>query len=106
MDKPKIRARGRRSAPSDKVIEQYAEQIIAAQAEKVALEMQLERQRDTVAMIVDQAMDAGVATNYIGSLLTSPDKPDGLTRQGVYKLVSDRVDHRNGKPSSNGTGRR
>jgi hypothetical protein len=83
---------GRRPAADPAVIEQHSALIKEAVRHKEDCERQLNAAYTEIAKRCNDAMQDGVQTNFIAEELL------GVTRQAVYKLVSERVD---GKPSRN-----
>lgn len=92
------RQRGRRPTPDQRKVRVHEKAIKAAQEERLERVAELDEATDKLAAAIEAAIDDSVATNSIGTWITSPDKPDGISRQMVYKLLS-RGDT---KPSSNG----
>jgi hypothetical protein len=92
------RTRGRRPTPDGRKVKAHEEAIRAAQSELLEAEREVDRKRDQLAEAVENAIDDSVATNVIGTWIVSPKKPDGISRQMVFKLLT-RNDE---KPSSNG----
>ena len=104
---PPQRPRGRRARATDQHQSGYEKRIRAAQAKRLKITDDLEAAVVELATVISEAMRDGVGTSEIGTWLISPDKPKGVTRQQVYKLVHERVDGvsmrqrkeaRNGRP--------
>jgi len=97
---------GRRRPTPQRNISAAEREIRAAQQKRLEAEAALEAKVSELAHLIDHHMKDGVGTTEIGTWLVSPRKPKGVTRQQVYKLVAERVDHkdmRSPKPAdSNG----
>lgn len=91
---PPKRPRGRRTAASADHQSSYEKRIRAKQSKRLKLMDDLEQAVIELAEEISSATRDGVGTAEIGTWLTSPDKPKGVTRQQVYKLVAERVDHK------------
>lgn len=89
---PPQRPRGRRSAASQQHQSGYEKRIRAAQEKRLKIASDLEASVVELAETISEAMKDGVGTSEIGTWLISPEKPKGVTRQQVYKLVAERVD--------------
>jgi hypothetical protein len=97
MADTKTRHPGRRPAADPAVVEHHADLIRAVLAEETAHDKERQKILDRKAKAIDAAMKAGVQTNYIAEELLD------VSRQAVYKLVAERIDHKKPKPKSNGT---
>lgn len=91
---PPQRPRGRRTAATADHQSAYEKRIRAKQEKRLAAAAALEASVVELAEEISAATRDGVGTAEIGTWLTSPDKPNGVTRQQVYKLVAERVDHK------------
>lgn len=89
---PPERHRGRRSAPSPQVQSKAEREIRALQDQRNDLLEDLDAKLTQLAVKISEHMKEGVGTAEIGTWLTSEQKPQGVTRQQVYKLVAERVD--------------
>lgn len=89
---PPERHRGRRSAPTPQVQSKAEREIRALQDERNDLIDDTDAKLTELAVKISEHMRDGVGTAEIGTWLTSADKPQGVTRQQVYKLVAERVD--------------
>jgi hypothetical protein len=89
---PPQRPRGRRTAATSEHQSGYEKRIRAKQRKRLEQAAALEASVVELAEEIAAATSDGVGTAEIGTWLTSPDKPKGVTRQQVYKLVHERVD--------------
>lgn len=89
---PADRHRGRRSAANDRNMSRAEREIREAQQKRLDAAAALEDSVTSLAKTISTWMEEGVGTSEIGTWLTSPEKPKGVTRQQVYKLVAERVD--------------
>lgn len=95
------RQRGRRSAASDRNMSTAEREIRKLQKERLDLLAEVEEKITELAKRIAHWQVEGVGTAEIGTWLETPDKPQGVTRQQVHKLVAERVDGkvmRNDKP--------
>lgn len=83
----KKRHPGRRPRAPEKTVKKHERLIREAEKKRRATEQKAKEQTDILARRIDTAMTAGVETNFIADVL-------GISRQMVYKLVRERVDHR------------
>jgi hypothetical protein len=89
--KPVFRRQSAGSGVADRTAtEEEARKAVAA---IIAKRLRNEAQHDLImrdlAVAINEAKDKGVSTTTIGSWIPSPraDKPDGITRDGVHKLL-------------------
>jgi hypothetical protein len=93
------RHRGRRTAASEQNQSRAEREIREKQAARLAAEEALEEAIVDLATTIAEWQDEGVGTAEIGTWLTSKAKPNGVTRQQVYKLVAERVDGKKMSPT-------
>lgn len=86
------RQRGRRSAASDRNMSTAEREIRQLQKERLDLLDEVEEKITELAKRIAHWQGEGVGTAEIGTWLVTPDKPNGVTRQQVHKLVAERVD--------------
>jgi hypothetical protein len=86
------RQRGRRSAASNRNMSTAEREIRKLQTERLELLSEVEDKLTELAERIAHWQKEGVGTAEIGTWLVAPNKPQGVTRQQVYKLVAERVD--------------
>ena len=83
---------GRRPPASNSATKTAERKIRKAIKRRDDIKAELDSAQDDLAQEISDAMAEGVETNFIATLFASDEKPDGITRQMVYKIVRERVD--------------
>jgi hypothetical protein len=86
------RQRGRRPAATASNQSRAEREIKAQQAKLTAARAAIDSETVALAQLVAEWMEEGVGTTEIGTWLTSDERPKGISRQAVHKLVSQYVD--------------
>jgi len=92
------RHRGRRPIPDQRKVQKHHSVIQEIHAHRLELRKALEQADKDLSHAIEEAISDSVATNEIGTWLKSAERPDGISRQMVYKLISQQSE--NGKANT------